>query len=101
MEIAPQLMLMELIIILWILFVKHHSQEFSLPQSCVAESQIWDWQTLQNYSKSKYLVKGTGEKAEWADERYSPNEGNPVQMKRSLHLQALGTAGIIIPRFKR
>lgn len=60
-----------------------------------------NWETPQNYLRSKYLVKGTGEKAGWADERYSPNEGNPVQMKRSPHLQALGTAGIIIPRFKR
>lgn len=60
-----------------------------------------NWQTLQTCLRSKYSVKGTGEKADWADERYSPNEGNPVQMKRSLHLQALGTAGIIIPRFKR
>lgn len=42
MELVPQLMLMELIIILWILFVKHHSQELSLPQSCVAKSQLWN-----------------------------------------------------------
>lgn len=51
--------------------------------------------------KMNYAVKGIGEKAEWADERYPPNDGNPVQMKRSLHLQALGISGIIISRFKR
>lgn len=50
--------------------------------------------------KSKYVVKGVGKKAECTDERYPPNEGKPVQVKRSLHLQALGIAGKIIPRFK-
>ena len=54
-----------------------------------------------NCWKTKYVVKGIGKKADRADERYPPNEENPVQMKRSLCLQALGIAGIIIPRFKR
>lgn len=102
-----QFTFMELFIILQILFVKNSSQESSPPQSCVVAlaGKISYWakmaHILNNCLKTIYVVKVIGKKAEWADEGYPPNEGDRVQMKRSLHLQALGIAWIIIPRFKR